>query len=349
AYRYLIAAKVLNQLQEFYIQPCYERLCRSLYNCAKNSKQMKLLWKTILEKIGNRLYLINSSYIIKVWKDLCKEEKYQYIFHTEDEILSKIEKTLNKYSQEKKLKKMMQNVKKENDQSKSFSNNQKSEEVIVKNENNIINNIIYSDNNNDIKYENNIANITMSTQNVNNYNYNKNYNQGKINSNNAPPPSNETLIYYSNVNNPCTIKNINDNNNYYTINTNYYPKISETSNCYLKINNNISTTNNINDTNNNNNNNNNNININNNFFNNAVLNKENINYYSVIGTTANHNNNVYSYTNSPPNYSNESFNKGINHYTFETSCKNFTIIISLTNAYQYIIIVVLFIMSIKTK
>jgi len=50
AYRYLICAKVLDQLEEFEIKPSYERLCRSLNNIVKTPVQMKLLWSTILKK-----------------------------------------------------------------------------------------------------------------------------------------------------------------------------------------------------------------------------------------------------------------------------------------------------------
>ncbi|KAL6594757.1 hypothetical protein U3516DRAFT_672396 [Neocallimastix sp. 'constans'] len=52
SYRYLISAKVLDQLEEFEIQPSYERLCRSLHSCAKTTQQMKLLWRTILNIVG---------------------------------------------------------------------------------------------------------------------------------------------------------------------------------------------------------------------------------------------------------------------------------------------------------
>ncbi|KAL6591983.1 hypothetical protein U3516DRAFT_834887 [Neocallimastix sp. 'constans'] len=102
AYRYLISAKVIDQLEEFDIQPCYERICRSLYNCAKTPKQMKLLWGSILRTAGNRPDSINSSHVKKMWKQLCADKNYNKICHYEDEIMNKIEKSLNEYSKDSK-------------------------------------------------------------------------------------------------------------------------------------------------------------------------------------------------------------------------------------------------------
>eukprot|EP00833_Pecoramyces_ruminatium_P006439 jgi/Orpsp1_1/1180471/evm.model.c7180000073546.1 len=98
AYRYLISAKVIDQLQEFEIQPCYERICRALFNVAKTQKQMKLLWSSILKSAGNRPDSINSSHVKKMWKILCNDKKYSKICHFEDEIMNKVEKSLNKHS-----------------------------------------------------------------------------------------------------------------------------------------------------------------------------------------------------------------------------------------------------------
>ncbi|KAG4091516.1 hypothetical protein H8356DRAFT_1407935 [Neocallimastix lanati (nom. inval.)] len=72
AYRYLISAKVLDQLEEFEIQPCYERLCRSLYNCTKTTEQIKLLWRTILKNMGSNPECINTSYEIN--SENCEKE-----------------------------------------------------------------------------------------------------------------------------------------------------------------------------------------------------------------------------------------------------------------------------------
>jgi len=106
AYRFLISAKVIDQLEEFEIQPCYERICRSLYNCAKTPKQMKLLWGSTLNAAGNRPDTINSSHVKKMWKELCNDKKYAKICHYEDEIMSKVEKSLNEYSMKMKQKQL---------------------------------------------------------------------------------------------------------------------------------------------------------------------------------------------------------------------------------------------------
>ncbi|ORY66908.1 hypothetical protein LY90DRAFT_667835 [Neocallimastix californiae] len=106
AYRYLICGKVLNQLEEFEIKPSYERLCKSLYKVAKTPIQMKLLWSTILKKTDNKPEYINSNYISKVWNELCKNEKYSHICHFEDDIMTKVEKSLNHHSSNKKHKQL---------------------------------------------------------------------------------------------------------------------------------------------------------------------------------------------------------------------------------------------------
>jgi len=104
AYRYLICAKVLDQLEEFEIKPSYERLCRSLNNIVKTPVQMKLLWSTILKKTNGIPDSIHSSEVTKIWNELCKNETYSHICYFEDDIITKIEKSLNKRSNEKKHK-----------------------------------------------------------------------------------------------------------------------------------------------------------------------------------------------------------------------------------------------------
>ncbi|ORX96125.1 hypothetical protein LY90DRAFT_520237 [Neocallimastix californiae] len=93
SYRYLISAKVLDQLEEFEIQPSYERLCRSLHSCAKTTQQMKLLWRTILNIVGTSPDNISTLFVSKVWKDLCNDKKYSHICHYEEELIDNIEKT----------------------------------------------------------------------------------------------------------------------------------------------------------------------------------------------------------------------------------------------------------------
>ncbi|KAL6625648.1 hypothetical protein U3516DRAFT_855094 [Neocallimastix sp. 'constans'] len=61
AYRYLICAKVLDQLEEFEIKPSYERLCKSLSKVAKTPAEIKILWSVILKKTGGRPNCINKS------------------------------------------------------------------------------------------------------------------------------------------------------------------------------------------------------------------------------------------------------------------------------------------------
>jgi len=102
AYRYLICAKVLDQLEEFEIKPSYERLCKALHDAAKNPIQMKLLWSTILMKTKNKPEFINSNYVTKVWNELCKNEKFSHICNYENDIIAKVESSLNKFLREKK-------------------------------------------------------------------------------------------------------------------------------------------------------------------------------------------------------------------------------------------------------
>ncbi|OUM57039.1 hypothetical protein PIROE2DRAFT_18102, partial [Piromyces sp. E2] len=105
-YRYLLSAKVLSQLEEFKIQPNYECLCRSLFKYAKKPEQLKLLWKTILEKTRGRLECINSSCVGKIWKELCVDKKYSNICQNEEDIMNRVELTLNKYSKKLKTKQL---------------------------------------------------------------------------------------------------------------------------------------------------------------------------------------------------------------------------------------------------
>ncbi|ORY23752.1 hypothetical protein LY90DRAFT_514917 [Neocallimastix californiae] len=101
AYRYLISAKVLDQLKEFKILPNYERLCKIISSLTKTHEQVTLLWKTVLRKVENRLDEIDTSFITKVWKELCEDEKYNYICHIENNIVNNNEDNKNKYSENK--------------------------------------------------------------------------------------------------------------------------------------------------------------------------------------------------------------------------------------------------------
>ncbi|KAG4097471.1 hypothetical protein H8356DRAFT_1394101 [Neocallimastix lanati (nom. inval.)] len=141
AYRYLISAKVLDQLKEFDILPNYERLCRSLNSVTETPQQIKLLWGTIVKRYRNTPDNINSSMISKVWKELYNDKKYFHICHIDKKFNDKIEQTLVNYSRRIKSK-----------QINSKTNNSTNEvcyvpafqpQYIVSNDNNQFQNIIY--------------------------------------------------------------------------------------------------------------------------------------------------------------------------------------------------------------
>ncbi|OUM67855.1 hypothetical protein PIROE2DRAFT_4526 [Piromyces sp. E2] len=125
----------------------YECLCRSLYNNAKTPQQMKLLWGALLNKAQNRPDYINSSHVSKAWKELCKDKKYFHICHFEDEIMSKIEESLNRYSKKMKHK-----------QISSSPNNKTTIKTTIANNENTSNNSININTQQDIIYRNPIIN-----------------------------------------------------------------------------------------------------------------------------------------------------------------------------------------------
>jgi hypothetical protein len=110
AYRYIMCAKVIDQLDEFEIKPSYESLCKSMYNVATTPIQMKLLWSKILQKTNNRPDCINSTHVNQYWKELCMDKKYSNIckYKDQNDIMEKIERSLNKFSNEKKHKQINQ-------------------------------------------------------------------------------------------------------------------------------------------------------------------------------------------------------------------------------------------------
>jgi len=67
---------------------------------------MKLLWSTVLIKAGGRPDFINSTHISKILKELSQNKQYDDICHFEDNIMNKVEKSLNKISKEKKHKQL---------------------------------------------------------------------------------------------------------------------------------------------------------------------------------------------------------------------------------------------------
>jgi len=58
-----------------------------------------LLWKTVLRKVENRLDEIDTSFITKVWKELCENEKYNYICHIKNNIGNNNEDSKNRDSE----------------------------------------------------------------------------------------------------------------------------------------------------------------------------------------------------------------------------------------------------------
>ncbi|ORX41834.1 hypothetical protein BCR36DRAFT_374963 [Piromyces finnis] len=98
AYRYLLSAKIIDQLKEFKIQPNYERLCRSLNKYAKTPQQIKLLWRMVLLKINDNVDLITSTLVSRTWNELCKDKKYSHICYYEESIMNKIELTFQEHS-----------------------------------------------------------------------------------------------------------------------------------------------------------------------------------------------------------------------------------------------------------
>jgi len=74
-YRFLDAAEVLKQLNEFTFLPSHELLCRTLKQHAKCPEHMKILWESVLSKVGDHLTSINSSLISSTWMELIKDGK----------------------------------------------------------------------------------------------------------------------------------------------------------------------------------------------------------------------------------------------------------------------------------
>ncbi|KAG4101949.1 hypothetical protein H8356DRAFT_1033258 [Neocallimastix lanati (nom. inval.)] len=156
AYRYLICAKVLDQLEEFEIKPSYERLCKSLSKVAKTPAEIKILWSVILKKTGGRPNCINSTHINNIWKEICFSKKYSDVCKYEGDIMNKIEKSLNKFENEKKHKQINNN---------NNNNNNNSNINIKINNNNNINNC---NNSNNFKKGSNISNSFPSPESISN-------------------------------------------------------------------------------------------------------------------------------------------------------------------------------------
>ncbi|OUM58154.1 hypothetical protein PIROE2DRAFT_16652, partial [Piromyces sp. E2] len=178
----------------------YERLCRSLYKYAKKPEQIKLLWKVILEKSRGRPDCINSSHVEKIWKELCADKRYSNICQCEEDIMNKIEMTLNQYSKNRKYKQLH-----ENNINNTKNNNKSCEDITPLHYNNTINDI-----NNDINTKNN----NNTNNNYSNYypSQKNHYSSPIINSTN----NNDNTIYNNNSN----ICNDNNNTIFYNNNSN---------------------------------------------------------------------------------------------------------------------------------
>ncbi|KAL6628051.1 hypothetical protein U3516DRAFT_658481 [Neocallimastix sp. 'constans'] len=123
AYRYLISAKVLDQLKEYDILPNYERLCRTINSITETPQQIKLLWGIIIKRYRNSPDNINSSMITKVWKELCMDKKYSNVCHIESGFSDKIERTLGDYSRRIKSKQLNSKTAKTNQNVNNIKNN----------------------------------------------------------------------------------------------------------------------------------------------------------------------------------------------------------------------------------
>ncbi|OUM57336.1 hypothetical protein PIROE2DRAFT_17714 [Piromyces sp. E2] len=117
AYRYVLCAKIVNQLEEFKIQPNYERLCRSLNKYAKTAQQVKLLWGMVLKRINEDVELITSALVTKTWNELCKDKKYSHVCHYEESIMNKIENSFKEHSKKLKQNQLYNN----NNNNKTYS------------------------------------------------------------------------------------------------------------------------------------------------------------------------------------------------------------------------------------
>ncbi|KAG4097470.1 hypothetical protein H8356DRAFT_1077779 [Neocallimastix lanati (nom. inval.)] len=172
AYRYLISAKVIDQLKEFDILPNYERLCRSLNSVTETPQQIKLLWGTIVKKYRYIPDNINSSMISKVWKELCMDKKYFNICHIEKNINEKIERSLDKYSRKIKSKQLNS---KANQSTNTIKNNTTSPNTKIEAYNktseinypNVLNNNKKVINNNNNNNNNNSDNKSKGFQSIN--------------------------------------------------------------------------------------------------------------------------------------------------------------------------------------
>jgi len=167
---------------------------------AKTPQQMKLLWSSILLNVNNRLDIITTTLVGKVWKDICHDKRYSHICKYEEDIMNKIDIFLKERSKQLR-KKQMNNVCNDTNTNtityttstsyiypQTLYNDVNSFTPSNSNVNNY--NITPSNNTNVNNY-----NITPSNTNVNNYNIapsNTNVNNYSITPINSPQFSNQT-------------------------------------------------------------------------------------------------------------------------------------------------------------
>jgi len=215
---------------------------------------VKLLWKNVLKKVENRLDEISSSFINKVWKELCQNEKYTHICHVENDVMKKTDNIINSFSKIETFKKT--NSKRTINKSSCSSSSSLSSPSNIENSKQINDNISHNtsvDSSSLSIIDNNIINSNLSNlqlttsqqlnisskvlhnpiNNRNNYNsqinsihqtftydsLNSNYNSNSALNSLHEQNNNSQIIYYSV---PVTIINSSNYNKYSMINKQTY-------------------------------------------------------------------------------------------------------------------------------
>jgi len=185
----------------------YERLCRSLHSYAKTTQQIKLLWSTIINKVGTSPDNISSLLVSKTWKELCNDSRYSHICHYEEILIDNIEKTLNRYSNSMKYKQI--NLKHANNINTSYNYNNNfniNNNMTSINNNKSFNQIqdkngIYDSNSNNNNNNNNNSKWSIicitDINNINNNNYSNNNNNDYVNNQQDDYQNYSTISYFS--------------------------------------------------------------------------------------------------------------------------------------------------------
>jgi len=123
---------------------------------------MKLLWSSILLKVNNRLDLITTTLVGKVWNDIYHDKRYFHICHYEDDIMNKIDIYLKERSKQLKNNQMNNVCNDNNTNTSTFTSTSFVYPQIIYND---VNNYNITPLNTDI----NNNNIISSNTNVNSY------------------------------------------------------------------------------------------------------------------------------------------------------------------------------------